>query len=130
MSDSSILAAHLRLFSVSKLRSPFQPGATLYIPPSVHELDDGVILSLCIIGKPFSSLINCWLYHLGHHHMPSIQKLSVVDGTKLSAEKQVNRFYSSHLAQTPEFVIHHDTKRLAEQPHPWWFREKTSDEED
>ena len=62
--------------------------------------------------------------------MPALQKPSVVDRTKLSDEKQIQRFYSSHLLSTPEFVIPHDTKRLAEQPRPWWFREKKTDEDD
>jgi hypothetical protein len=107
-----------------------QPGATLYIPPSVHEMDDGVILSLCIIGKSFPSLLNCWLYHLRRHHMPSLNRIAVVDRTKLSQEKPVDRFYTSHILSTPEFVIHHDTKRLAEEPRPWWYRDKKDDEDD
>jgi signaling intermediate in Toll pathway protein len=115
---------------VSNLRSPFQPGATLYIPPSVHELDDGIILSLCIIGKPFTSLINCWLYHLRRHSMPQLNHIAVVDRTKLTEEKQIKQFYSSHLVGTPEFIIPHDTKRLAEEPRPWWFRDKTDDEDE
>ncbi|CAF1120766.1 unnamed protein product [Rotaria sordida] len=115
---------------VSNLRSPFQPGATLYIPPSVHELDDGIILSLCIIGKPFTSLINCWLDHLRHHYMPHLNRITIVDKTKLTQEKQINRFYTSHLLGTPEFTIPHDTKRLAEEPRPWWFRDKTNDEDE
>ncbi|CAF1273229.1 unnamed protein product [Rotaria sp. Silwood1] len=115
---------------VSDLRSPFQPGSTLYIPPSVHELDDGIILSLCIIGKPFTSLINCWLYHLRRHYMPHLNHIAIVNKTKLTQEKQINRFYTSNLLGTPEFIIPHDTKRLAEEPRPWWFRDKTNDEDE
>jgi len=115
---------------VSNLRSPFQPGASLYIPPSAHELDDGVILSLCIIGKPFTSLINCWLSHLRRHHMSHLNHLPVVDRTKLTEDKQIDKFYPSHSVGTPEFTIHHDKKRLAEEPRPWWFREKTSEEDE
>ncbi|UJR14553.1 hypothetical protein I4U23_001550 [Adineta vaga] len=110
---------------VSNLRSPFQPGATLYIPPSAHELDDGTILSLCIIGKPFTSLINCWLYHLRRYHMPDLSRLVIVDKTKLTKDKQIDRFYTSHLTSTPEFTIPHDTKRIAEEPKPWWFNDDT-----
>lgn len=115
---------------MSKLRSPFQPGATLYIPPSAHELDDGFVLSLCIIGKANLSLVNCWLYHLKRHHMSSLSRVSIVDRTKLTEQKITDRFYSSHLLNTPEFIIHHDTKRVAEEPRPWWYREKTDDEND
>ncbi|CAF0795356.1 unnamed protein product [Adineta steineri] len=114
---------------VTNLRSPFQPGSSLYIPPSVHELDDGIILSLCIIGKPFTSLINCWLDHLRRHHMSSLNRIAVVDKTKLTEDKQIDRFYTSNLASTPEFTIHHDTKRLAEEPKPWWFKDETDDKE-
>ncbi|CAF0743442.1 unnamed protein product [Adineta ricciae] len=113
---------------VSNLRSPFQPGATLYIPPSVHELDDGFILSLCIIGKPYTSLINCWLYHLRKHHMPNLSQFAVVDKTKLTDAKQTDRFYTSHLVGTPEFTIPHDTKRIAEAPKPWWFNDDPDDD--
>ncbi|CAF3312197.1 unnamed protein product [Rotaria socialis] len=115
---------------VSDLRSPFQPGASLYIPPSAHELDDGFILSLCIIGKPFTSLINCWLHHLRRNFMPDLNRIAVVDKTKLTEEKQIDRFYSSHLLSTPEFTIPHDTKRLAQEPRPWWYRDKTDDEDE
>jgi hypothetical protein len=117
-------------FLVSNLRSPFQPGASLYIPPSVHELDDGIILSLCIIGKPFPSLINFWLHHLRRHHMSHLNRIAVVDKTKLTQDKQTDRFYTSHLLGTPEFTIPHDTKRLAEEPRPWWYRDKTDDEDE
>ncbi|CAF3354136.1 unnamed protein product [Rotaria sp. Silwood2] len=115
---------------VSDLRSPFQPGSSLYIPPSVHELDDGIILSLCIIGKPFTSLINCWLYHLRRHYMSNLNRIAVVDKTKLTQEKQIDRFYTSHQLGTPEFTIPHDAKRLAEEPRPWWFRDKINDEDE
>ncbi|CAF3918445.1 unnamed protein product, partial [Adineta steineri] len=79
--------------------------------------------------KPFTSLINCWLDHLRRHHMSSLNRIAVVDKTKLTEDKQIDRFYTSNLAGTPEFTIHHDTKRLAEEPKPWWFKDETDDKE-
>jgi hypothetical protein len=67
---------------------------------------------------------------LRQHHMSSLNRLSVVDRTKPSTDKQIDRFYSSNLVSTPDFVIHHDTKRLANEPRPWWYKEKTDDEDD
>lgn len=62
--------------------------------------------------------------------MPNLTRIPIVDRTKLTEEKQIDQFYTSHQLSTPEFTIHHDTKRLAEQPRPWWFRDKTDDEEE
>jgi hypothetical protein len=62
--------------------------------------------------------------------MPHLNSISVVDKTKLTQEKQVDQFYTSHLLSTPEFTIPHDTKRLAEEPRPWWYRDKTDDEDE
>lgn len=62
--------------------------------------------------------------------MYSLNRISVVDRTKLTEEKQIDQFYTSNISGTPEFTIHHDTKRLAEEPRPWWFRDKTDDEDE
>jgi hypothetical protein len=62
--------------------------------------------------------------------MSNLNQIAVVDRTKLTEDKQIDRFYPSHLLGTPEFTIPHDTKRLAEEPRPWWFRDKTDDEEE
>jgi hypothetical protein len=62
--------------------------------------------------------------------MSNLNQIAVVDRTKLTEDKQIDRFYPSHLLGTPEFAIPHDTKRLAEEPRPWWFRDKTDDEEE
>jgi hypothetical protein len=62
--------------------------------------------------------------------MSHLNRIAIVDRTKLTQEKQINQFYPSNLLGTPEFTIHHDTKRLAEEPRPWWYRDKTNDEDE
>jgi hypothetical protein len=62
--------------------------------------------------------------------MSHLNHIAVVDRTKLTEEKKIDQFYTSNLISTPEFTIHHDTKRLAEEPRPWWFRDKTNDEDE
>lgn len=62
--------------------------------------------------------------------MPDLNRLAIVDRTKLTEEKRIDQFYTSHQLSTPEFRIPHDTKRLAEEPRPWWFRDKTGDEDE
>ncbi|CAF4935281.1 unnamed protein product, partial [Rotaria magnacalcarata] len=51
--------------------------------------------------------------------MPDLNRIAVVDKTKLTQKNQIDRFYSSHLLSTPEFTVLHDTKRLAQEPRPW-----------
>lgn len=60
--------------------------------------------------------------------MPNLSQFAVVDKTKLTDAKQTDRFYSSHLVGTPEFTIPHDTKRIAEEPKPWWFNDDPDDD--
>ena len=61
--------------------------------------------------------------------MSSLNQIAVVNRTKLTETKLTDRFYTSNLLTEPEFVIHHDTKRLAEQPTPWWYRKETKDDQ-
>ena len=75
-------------------------------------------------------MINCWLDHLRRHYMSHLNHAAVVNKTKLTEEKQINQFYTSHLIGTPEFTIPYDTKRLAEEPRPWWYRDKTDAEDE
>jgi hypothetical protein len=62
--------------------------------------------------------------------MSHLNRIAVVDKTKLTQDKQTDRFYTSHLLGTPEFTVPHDKKRLAEEPRPWWYRDKTDDEDE
>ncbi|CAF0846141.1 unnamed protein product [Didymodactylos carnosus] len=100
---------------VNNLRSPFEPESTVSIPPSVHEMDDGFILSICILGTQSEAGLNCWIKHLQESNKHLLQ-IPVVNKSKLLLDENVKNFYTSNIAITPEdpeLIIPHTTARLA-----------------